>query len=87
MNNQENSTNLPKEVKVRPVWGRVRHYCGSHQVCNEKVKWILENHKPEPLPDDVLANLEEIAQAATDPETLAVGKTAKAKRRRKFRVA
>ena len=59
----------------------------THQVCNEKVKWILENHKPEPLPDDVLANLEEIAQAATDPETLAVGKTAKAKRRRKFRVA
>ena len=59
----------------------------THQVCNEKVKWILENYKPEPLPDDVLANLEEIAQAATDPETLAVGKTAKAKRRRKFRVA
>lgn len=59
----------------------------THQVCNEKVKWILENHKPEPLPDDVLANLEEIAQAATDPETLAVGKTTKAKRRRKFRVA
>lgn len=59
----------------------------TNQVCNEKVKWILENHKPEPLPDDVLANLEEIAQAATDPETLAVGKTTKAKRRRKFRVA
>lgn len=59
----------------------------THQVCNEKVKWILENHEPEPLPDDVLANLEEIAQAATNPETLAVGKTAKAKRRRKFRVA
>ena len=59
----------------------------THQVCNEKVKWILGNHEPEPLPDDVLANLEEIAQAATDPETLAVGKTAKAKRRRKFRVA
>ena len=59
----------------------------THQVCNEKVKWILENHKPAPLPDDMLASLEEIAQAATDPETLAVGKTAKAKRRRKFRVA
>lgn len=59
----------------------------THQVCNEKVKWILENHEPEPLPDDVLANLEEIAQAATNPETLAVGRTAKAKRRRKFRVA
>ena len=59
----------------------------THQVCNEKVKWILENHEPEPLPEDVLANLEEIAQAATNPETLAVGKTAKAKRRRKFRVA
>lgn len=59
----------------------------THQVCNEKVKWILENHKPAPLPDDVLNSLEEIAQAATDPETLAVGKTAKAKRRRKFRVA
>lgn len=59
----------------------------THQVCNEKVKWILENYKPAPLPDDVLNTLEEIAQAATNPETLAVGKTAKAKRRRKFRVA
>ena len=58
----------------------------THQVCNEKVKWILENHKPEPLPDDVLERLEEIAQAATNPETLAVGKTTRAKRRRKFRV-
>ena len=59
----------------------------THQVCNEKVKSILENYKPPPLPDDVLNTLEEIAQAATDPATLAVGKTAKAKRRRKFRVA
>ena len=59
----------------------------THQVCNEKVRWILDNHKPAPLPDEVLDSLEEIAQAATDPETLAVGKTAKAKRRRKFRVA
>ena len=55
--------------------------------CNEKVKDILENYQPEQLPDEVLAKLEEIAQAATDPETLAVSKTAKAKRRRKFRVA
>ena len=59
----------------------------THQVCNEKVKSILENYKPDPLPEDVLNTLEEIAQAATDPATLAVGKTAKAKRRRKFRVA
>ena len=59
----------------------------THRVCNERVRSILEKHTPEPLPDDVLTTLEEIAQAATNPETLAVGKTAKAKRRRKFRVA
>jgi trimethylamine--corrinoid protein Co-methyltransferase len=59
----------------------------SHQLCNDKVRDILENYQPEPLPDDVLQKLEEIAQAATDPETLSVSKTAKAKRRRKFRVA
>ena len=58
-----------------------------HQVANEKVLDILENYKPEALPDDVLAKLEEIAQAATNPDTLAVSKTTKAKRRRKFRVA
>ena len=59
----------------------------SHKLCNEKVRDILENYQPELLPDDVLKKLEEIAQAATDPEMLAVSKTATAKRRRKFRVA
>ena len=59
----------------------------THQLCNDKVRDILENYQPEPLPDDVLQKLEEIAQAATDPEMLSVSKTAKAKRRRKFRVA
>lgn len=59
----------------------------SFAVCNERVRDILENYQPEPLPDDMLKQLEEIAIAATDPETLAVSKTAKAKRRRKFRVA
>ena len=58
-------------------------YC--HQTCNEKVKDILENYQPEALPDDVLRQLEEIAQGATNPETLSVSKTKKAKRRRKFR--
>ena len=57
----------------------------THEMANEKVRWILENHKPEAMSDDLLAKLEEIAQAATDPETLAVSKTKKAKRRRKFR--
>lgn len=56
-------------------------------LANEKVKWILENHQPEKLPDDMLQSLEEIARDATDPETLAVSKTKKAKRRRKFRTA
>jgi trimethylamine--corrinoid protein Co-methyltransferase len=59
----------------------------SQQIANEKVRFILENHKPEPLSETILAQLEEIAQAATDPETLAVSKTAKASRRRKFRAA
>ena len=57
----------------------------SHQTANEKVKDILENYQPEALPDDVLKQLEEIAQGATNPDTLAVSKTKTAKRRRKFR--
>jgi trimethylamine--corrinoid protein Co-methyltransferase len=59
----------------------------THETCNRVVKLILENHKPEPLPQDVLDKLEAIAIAATNPETLAVSKTAKATRRRKFRAA
>lgn len=58
-----------------------------HQVCNERARHIIENHKPEPLSDKVLAQLEEISQAATNPETLAVNKTAQGGRRRKFRAA
>ena len=57
----------------------------THDVCNQKVKDILENYQPEQLPDDLLAKLEEISAAATSEDTLAVGKTSKAKRRRKFR--
>lgn len=57
----------------------------SHQICNDRVKNILENHKPEPLPENILAQLEEIATAATHAETLSVSKTGKAKRRRQFR--
>ncbi|MBL10141.1 MAG: hypothetical protein CL402_06450 [Acidiferrobacteraceae bacterium] len=57
----------------------------THQVCNEKVRDILENYTPEPLPPETLQTLEEIAKSATSEETLAVGKTSKAKRRRKFR--
>lgn len=56
-------------------------------MCNIKVRWILENHKPEALPEAILQKLEEIATAATDPETLAVSKTLTAQRRRKFRAA
>ena len=59
----------------------------TQQLANDRVRGILENHKPEPLPEDVFNKLEEIAQAATNPETLSVSKTAKAKRRRKFRAA
>ena len=57
----------------------------THEVCNEKVKEILESYTPEQLPEDIKVKLEEIAKAATNEETLAVGKTSKAKRRRKFR--
>jgi len=59
----------------------------THELANSKVRWILENHKPEALSDEVLQKLEEIAQAATDPEMLAVTRTTKAQRRRKFRAA
>jgi len=57
----------------------------THEVCNLKVKEILENYTPEPLSDDLQVNLEEIAAGATSADTLAVGKTSKATRRRKFR--
>ena len=57
----------------------------THEVCNEKVKEILENYTPEQLPEDMQVKLNEIANTATSEETLAVGKTSKAKRRRKFR--
>ena len=59
----------------------------THQVCKRKGQVDPGEPQAGALPDDVLNSLEEIAQAATDPATLAVGKTAKAKRRRKFRVA
>jgi trimethylamine--corrinoid protein Co-methyltransferase len=56
----------------------------SHQVCNDHVRQILENHKPEPLPENVLKQLDEIAIAATNPDMLAVNKTARAGRKRRF---
>lgn len=59
----------------------------THDWCNEKVKWILENHQAEPLPEETLKALEEIAIGATDMEMLSVNRTANAKRRRKFRAA
>ncbi len=31
---------------------------------NEKVKDILENHEPEPLPDDIVEELDRIVQEA-----------------------
>lgn len=57
----------------------------SHQLCNEKVRHILENYQPEQLPADTLSKLEEIAAGATSADTLAVSKTGRAKRRREFR--
>jgi trimethylamine--corrinoid protein Co-methyltransferase len=57
----------------------------TQDLCNAKVRSILETHKPEPLPDNIMVQLEEIAAAATDPETLAVSRTKKRPRRRKFR--
>jgi trimethylamine--corrinoid protein Co-methyltransferase len=32
----------------------------AYERATEKAKWILENHKPEPLPDDVLATIRSI---------------------------
>ena len=57
----------------------------THDWCNEKVRWILENYQPKQLPAEMLKQLEEIAQGATDEATLAVSKTKRAERRRKFR--
>jgi trimethylamine---corrinoid protein Co-methyltransferase len=30
----------------------------------EKARWILENHHPEPLPEDVLARIDDIVKQA-----------------------
>ncbi len=34
------------------------------KVLNEKVKWILENHKPEPLSEEVKGKIKEILERA-----------------------
>jgi len=34
------------------------------EVLNEKVKWILENHKPEPLPEEIKGKIKEILKKA-----------------------
>ncbi|MBI1384339.1 MAG: hypothetical protein GC150_05465 [Rhizobiales bacterium] len=57
----------------------------THETCNKVVREILENHKPEPLSEEILARIAEISEGATNADTLAVAKTAKATRRRKFR--
>ena len=35
---------------------------GLHQTANQKAKEILENHKPEPLPDEMVAELKKIVK-------------------------
>jgi len=37
---------------------------GLHQTANQKAKEILENHKPEPLPDKMVAELKRIVKKA-----------------------
>jgi trimethylamine--corrinoid protein Co-methyltransferase len=40
------------------------------EVAREAISWILENHKPDPLPDDVKLELGKILAAADKDEAL-----------------
>jgi len=45
--------------RSRSVW-EAAGATTAYERATEKAKWILENHKPEPLPDDVLAKIRSI---------------------------
>jgi len=45
--------------RSRSVW-EAAGATTAYERATEKAKWILENHKPEPLPDDVLAKVRSI---------------------------
>ena len=51
---------------MRETWEK-RGSKNPHQKAIEKVKHILETHKPEPLPQDVLDKIRGIVQSATAP--------------------
>ncbi|GAG09494.1 unnamed protein product, partial [marine sediment metagenome] len=41
------------------------------EVLNERVKWILDNHKAEPLPDEVKGKIEKILEVAGKSQNFA----------------
>jgi trimethylamine--corrinoid protein Co-methyltransferase len=45
--------------QIREVWEKAGATT-AYERAAAKAKWILENHKPEPLPDDVLAKIRAI---------------------------
>ena len=47
--------------KSREVWEK-KGSTTAYERAIEKAKWILENHQPEPLPDDVLAKIRSIVE-------------------------
>ena len=92
MDRDHTSRNYLKEQWIPNVFNRQNYSVWSehgkqwtHEVCNTVVQDILKNHKPEPLSADVLNKIDLIAKDATHEETLAVNKTTKATRRRRFR--
>jgi len=49
--------------RTRDVW-ETAGSTTAYERATEKAQWILENHKPEPLPDDVLARIRSIVVEA-----------------------
>jgi len=49
--------------RARDVW-KTAGATTAYERALEKARWILENHKPDPLPDDVLAKIRSIVVEA-----------------------
>jgi len=47
--------------KTREIWEK-KGATTAYERAIEKARWIMENHKPEPLPDDVLTKIRSIVE-------------------------
>jgi trimethylamine--corrinoid protein Co-methyltransferase len=47
-----------------------KQYKDSFRVAHESIEWILNNHRPEPLPEEIRRELKKIVTAADEDESL-----------------